>query len=207
MRRAMARKRMSLNWLDWVRSPGMCIRSIRYFEKQGSVRALKRDVAKDNLLGHLRKANHNLRLANRLFDMQEGNQFDFRYEGETSFDWVVTICYYAMYQACLAALAAVQKAGESHAATVCALVHYYFHKKRRLNEQYLLTLERIEALASQDIQILVTSKEKRERASYDSSFVTQRGIAEVALTDAREFVAKIREILEEGLGQEYLKEV
>ena len=112
-----------------------------------------------------------------------------------------------MYQSCLAALAAVQKAGETHAATVCALVHYYFHKKKRLNEQYLLALERIEALASQDIQKLIVSKEQREKASYDSSFVTQKAIAQVALADAKEFAAKIREVLEEGLGKEFLKEV
>lgn len=203
----MVRRRLAPSWLDWIRSPGICLKSIRYFENQGTLRTLRANVAKDNILGHLRKANHNLRLANKLFEMQENNQFDFKYEEETNFDWIVTISYYAMYQSCLAALAAVQKAGETHAATVCALVQYYFHKKKRLNEQYLLALERIEALASQDIQKLVASKEQREKASYDSSLVTQRAIAQVALTDAKEFVAKIREVLEEGLGKEFLKEV
>lgn len=201
----MVRRQLAHNWRDWIRSPSICFKSIRYFENQGALRTLRANVAKDNILGHLRKANHNLRLTNKLFEMQESNQFDFQYEGETNFDWIVTISYYAMYQSCLAALAAVQKTGETHAATVCALVHYYFHKRRRLNEQYLLALERIEALASQDIQKLVVGKEQREKASYDSAFVTQRGIAQAALTDAKEFVAKIREILEDGLGREFLK--
>jgi hypothetical protein len=41
-------------------------------------------------------------------------------------------------------------------------------------------------------------------ASYDTSFITQKGLAERALTDAREFIAKIRELLEEGMGGEFL---
>jgi len=40
-----------------------------------------------------------------------------------------------------------------------------------------------------------------------TSFITQKRLAERALTDAREFVAKIREILEEGIGREFLSEV
>jgi len=57
------------------------------------------------------------------------------------------------------------------------------------------------------VQKLVEKKEEREKASYDTSFITQKGLAERALTDAREFVAKIREVLEEGLGTEFLSGV
>jgi len=125
----------------------------------------------------------------------------------TSVEERINISYYAMYQSCLAALAAVQKVGGSHAATVCALIYHYFHKKKVLNEQYLVALDQIGALASQDVQKLVVSKEQREKASYDSSLATQQGIAQVSLTDAKEFVAKIREILEEGLGSDFMKEL
>lgn len=154
-------------------------------------------------MGHLRKAYHNLDLANKVFDMHEGKAA-FRYEGENYFDWVITVCYYAMYQASLAALAAVRKEGETHAATVCALIYYYVHKKKRLEEEHLISLDTIAALAKQDVQKLVEKKEEREKASYDTSFITQKGLAERALTDAREFVAKIRETLEEGMGREFL---
>jgi uncharacterized protein (UPF0332 family) len=203
----MSRRRIPPNWRTWMRYPRACSDSVRYFERQGLIKTLGKDIAEDNVLGHLRKANHNLRLANKLFDMHDGTEFQFRYEGETNYDWVVTVSYYAMYQACLAALAAVRKVGEAHVATVCALTYYYFHKRKRLNEQHLVALEKIAALASQDIQKLVASREQREKASYDSSFATQKGIAQVALTEAREFVAKIREILEEGIGKEFLKDV
>lgn len=52
-----------------------------------------------------------------------------------------------------------------------------------------------------------SSKEQREKASYDSSFATQRGIDQFTMTDAKEFVTKIQEVLEERLGEDFLKEV
>jgi uncharacterized protein (UPF0332 family) len=50
-------------------------------------------------------------------------------------------------------------------------------------------------------------KEERERASYDTSFITQKGLADRALTDAREFLARTREILEDGMGRETLTKI
>ena len=195
-------------WEDWLRDPRVCERSMRYFERPrvSLIKMLPKRIAEENVLGHLKKAYHNLDLANKVFEMHDG-ELRFRYEGENFFDWVITICYYAMYQASLAALAAVRKEGEIHTATVCALIYYYVHKKKRLQEQYLISLDLIGNLARQDVQKLVEKKEEREKASYDTSFATQKGLAERALTDAREFVAKIREILEEGLGSEFLSSV
>jgi uncharacterized protein (UPF0332 family) len=192
-------------WQDWLRSPKVCERSMKFFESQriAAIKPLSKRIAQDNVSGHLRKAYHNLDLANKIFNMHEG-ETAFRYKEENYFDWVVTICYYAMYQASLAALAAVRKEGEIHTATVCILIYYYVHKKKRLGEEYLISLDKTAAIAKQDVQKLVEKKEEREKASYDTSFITQKGLAERALTDAREFVAKIREILEEGMGREFL---
>ena len=195
-------------WEDWLRDLSLCERSMRYFERpRGSlIKILPERIAKQNVLGHLKKAYHNLDLANKVFEVHEV-ELKFRYEDENFFDWVITICYYAMYQASLAALAAVRKEGEIHAATVCALIYHYVHKKKRLRERHLISLDMVGRLAKQDVQKLVEKKEEREKASYDTSFVTQKGLAERALTDAREFVAKIREVLEEGLGTEFLSGV
>jgi uncharacterized protein (UPF0332 family) len=195
-------------WADWVREPKICERSLMFFEKPriAAIKNLSKRVAEENVLGHLKKAYHNLDLANKVFETH-GAQSTFRYEGENYFDWVVTICYYAMYQAALAALAGVRKEGENHQAAVCALIYFYVHKKKRLSEQYLISLDMIAALAKQDVRKLVEKKEEREKASYDTSFVTQKGLAERALTDAREFLVKTREILEEGLGTDFLSSV
>jgi len=195
-------------WQDWLRSAKLCERSMRFFEKPriAAIKTLPKRIAQDDILGHLRKAYHNLDLAKKVFDIHEG-ETAFRYDGENYFDWVITVCYYAMYQASLAALAAVRKEGETHVATVCALIYYYVHKRKRLGEEHLIYLHTIAALARQDVQKLVEKKEEREKASYDTSFITQKGLAEKALADAREFVARIREILEKGMGREFLSRI
>ncbi len=195
-------------WQDWLRSAKLCEGSMRFFEKPriAAIKTLPKRIAQDNVVGHLRKAYHNLDLANKVFDMHEGKQ-TFRYEGENYFDWVITICYYAMYQASLAALAAVRKEGETHAATVCALIYYYVHEEETQGRIHDFLGLNSSFGKRQDVQKLVEKKEEREKASYDTSFTTQKGLAERALTDAREFVAKIRGILEEGMGREILSRI
>jgi len=118
-------------WEDWLRDPRVCERSMRYFERPrvSLIRRLPERIAKENVLGHLKKAYHNLDLANKVFEMHDG-ELRFRYEGENFFDWVITICYYAMYQATLAALAAVRKEGEIHAATYVLSSTITFTRRR-----------------------------------------------------------------------------
>jgi len=200
-------KRRVPTWEDWLKSPKLCEQSLQYFERHSQVKRLDARQARDNVLGHLRKAFHNLSFASQIFESNQRGQFQISYTGESFYDWVVTISYYGMYQACLAALAAVRKMGENHSATVCALVYHYMHKKKRLNEQYLLSLDTIKSLANQDIQKLVEKRFQREKASYNTGLTTELGIAQTALSDAREFILRIREILEEGVGKELLKEV
>jgi uncharacterized protein (UPF0332 family) len=183
----------------------VCQQSLRYFESNAQIKRLNAHQAEADVLGHLKKAFHNLSLANQIFDSNQKNQLQLSYSGEDYYDWVITISYYSMYQACLSALAAVRKSGENHSATVCALVFHYVHKKKQLNEQYLLSLDKIQVLANQDVQKLVEKRFQREKASYDTSYTTQVGLAQTALTEAREFVLKVREILEDALGKDFMK--
>lgn len=194
-------------WQDWLKSPRLCEESLTYFERQAQVKRLDERQAKENVVGHMRKSFHNLSLANQIFDNNQKGELRLSYAGESFYDWVVTIGYYAMYQACLAALAAMRKTSENHTATVCALVYYYVHKRKRLNEQYLLSLDAIKNLADQDVQKLIDKRLQREKTSYDTGVSTELGMAQTTLTDSREFVLRIREILEEGLGKDFLKEV
>jgi len=194
-------------WEDWLKSPRVCEQSLRYFERQGQVKRLNGKQASDDVIGHLKKAFHNLSLANQLFDGNQKGDLQTTYSGENFYDWVITVSYYSMYQACLSALAAVQKSGENHSASVCALVYHYVHKRKRLNEQYLLALDNIRTLANQDVQRLVERKFDREKASYDTGYTTQVGLAQTALSEAREFVLKIREILLDALRKDFLKDV
>jgi uncharacterized protein (UPF0332 family) len=81
------------------------------------------------------------------------------------------------------------------------------HKRKQLYEQYLLSLDRIQALADQDVQKLVERRFQREKASYDTGYTTQVGLAQIALSETREFVLKVREILEDALGKNFMKGV
>jgi uncharacterized protein (UPF0332 family) len=206
-RRQVTRKRKPPIWEVWLKYPHVCEQSLRYFERHAQVRALDAAHAQNNVLGHMRKAFHNLSLANQILDTNQKGQVRVKYAGENFYDWVVTVCYYAMYQASLAALAAVRKSSENHSATVCALIYYYVHKKKRLNEQYLLSFNTIGSLANQDVQKLVDTRFEREKASYDTGFATQLGLAQTSLSETRDFILKIREILEDGLGKDFLKDV
>jgi uncharacterized protein (UPF0332 family) len=199
--------RRAPTWEDWLRMPRICEQSLSYFERHGQIRRLNSKQARDDVVGHLKKAFHNLSLANQLFDSNQKGNLQTTYSGENFYDWVISVSYYSMYQACLSALAAVQKSGENHSASVCALVYHYVHKRKRLNEQYLLVLDRIRVLANQDVQKLIERRFDREKASYDTGYTTQVGIAQTALTESREFVLKIREILVDALGEDILKEV
>ncbi|MGO9645491.1 MAG: hypothetical protein ACLPY5_12165 [Candidatus Bathyarchaeia archaeon] len=209
MRRPLSGRRSvpTPTWQDWVTNASLCEQSLTYFEGKAQVKILNPTQAREDILGHLRKAFHNLTLANQIFDATQKNQLTLKYPGENFYDWTVTISYYAMYQAALAALAAVRKAGENHTATVCALIYHYVHKKKRLHERYLLSIDTIKTLADQDVQKLIEKRFQREQASYDTSITTELGIANSALTDAREFVLAIRAILEDGLGKDFLRDV
>jgi len=69
----------------------------------------------------------------------------------------------------------------------------------------MLSLDTIKNLADQDVRRLINRRLQREKASYDTGLTTDLGLAQTTLTDAREFVLGIREILEEGLGKDFLK--
>jgi uncharacterized protein (UPF0332 family) len=194
-------------WEDWLKSSRICGDSLRFFERHDLIKRVDEHQARDNVIGHLKKAFHNLSLANQIFDGNQQGQLDVKYSRESFHDWVITVSYYAMYQACLAALAAVRKDGENHSATVCALIYHYVHRQRRLGEHYLVRLDTIKTLANQDVQKLVEKRFAREKASYDIGVATEIGLAQTALSDAREFVLKVREILEDALGTEFLKDV
>jgi uncharacterized protein (UPF0332 family) len=57
------------------------------------------------------------------------------------------------------------------------------------------------------VQKLVERRFQREKASYDTGYTTQVGLAQTALTEAREFVLKVREILEDALRRDFMKGV
>lgn len=195
-------------WREWLKSPRQNEVSLKYYEQRkiGLVKNLNQRIARENIVSRMKKAYHNLDLAQKIYEMHS-QDVKFRYFDETYYDWVITVAYYAMYQAALAALAAVKKEGQNHIATICALIYYYHHKKKRIAESYLIKLHKVHSVSEREIEKMAEKKEERERVSYGASILTEVALAEAALDDAKEFVAKIREILEEGVGKELFTEI
>ena len=59
-------------WQDWLQSVKLCERSMKFFEKPriAAIKTLSKRIAQDSVLGHLRKAYHNLDLAKFLICMK-----------------------------------------------------------------------------------------------------------------------------------------
>jgi ethanolamine utilization protein EutP (predicted NTPase) len=55
--------RWAPNWQDWLKSARVCEQSLTYFERKAQVKRLNAKQAEADVLGHLRKAFHNLSLA------------------------------------------------------------------------------------------------------------------------------------------------
>lgn len=196
------------HWREWLKSATRNEASLKYYERKdiGLIKNLNQRIARDNITSRMKKAYHNLDLAQKIHDMHS-QDVKFRYFDETYYDWVITVAYYAMYQAALAALAAVKKEGQNHIATLCALIYYYHHRKKRLAESYLISLHNVHIISEKEIGKMVSKKEERERVSYGASIMTEAAIAETALEDAKEFVATIREVLEDGVGRELFTDI
>jgi len=77
VRRTKAKATRVPDWRDWLSDRKLCASSLSFFERHHVITTLEREAAKDNLQGHLRKAYHNLDLANRLFEMHGKGEFKF----------------------------------------------------------------------------------------------------------------------------------
>lgn len=120
-------------------------------------------------------------------------------------DWVIIICYYAMYTSALAALAKPGFKSKSHAATIAVLKHHYIPKKdeqkqnkeeKTLEQKDIHKIIKAHAMSEQLITKLIQTKSKRETAQYDATPSITKEMAKTALNDADEFITKIEEILD-----------
>ena len=138
--------------------------------------------------GHIKKADHNL-IA--MTDLSELNHED----------WVVIASYYAMYQASLSLLARIGLNSKEHAATV-AVLEYFFGEKigKELLERFNSLKnekDKLEAITIQEkfIDYLWNIKQARENVQYGVDINYKE--SEKIMNNAREFVNKIKLVLNE----------
>src|SRR3989338_10266089 len=140
----------------------------------------KQDVDKEEVKGHILKAEHNLRF---VADIAQKKYFD----------WSLTGCYYTCYHAALALIMTKSYTSKNHLATLCIIIKEFYKKD--------LTKEDIETLSNlldyQDVLFYVESKNKREDATYSTKIKFSNQEAEQLRIKSNLFVAKIKAILGE----------
>lgn len=164
----------------------------RLFKHYLKIRAVKK--TDENYEKHINKAISNIELANFLI---EEHKFSIKKKlpNRQYYDWCITIYYYSIYHTALALLAKLGYKSKSHFATLTAITLFYYHKDNVLKKEDIdFLLEKVD-LEKKDINLVIESKELRERACYgiDESF--NLSIANVLRVETVDFVKKIEEVL------------
>ncbi|MEK6963309.1 MAG: HEPN domain-containing protein [Nanoarchaeota archaeon] len=160
-----------------MNNPSTVEEKLKEFLEDATLR--KQEVDKEEIKGHLLKAENNLRF------VAENIKLKF-------FDWAITGCYYACYHAALTLIQTKGYTSKNHLATLCVLIQEFYKKE--------LTKEDIELLSRfldyQDILFYVESKNKRENATYSTKTLFDQKEVERQRLQAVLFVNKVKEILE-----------
>jgi len=142
----------------------------------------KQEVDKEEMKGHLLKAEHNLRFVSTIAK-------------ENFFDWALTGCYYSCYHAALALIQSKGYTSKNHLATLCVIIKEFYKKE--------LTKEDLEILSNfldyEDVLFYVETKKKREDATYSTKTLFDKKEVERLRIQATMFVNKIKDILKEKL--------
>lgn len=141
----------------------------------------KAPVDKEEIRGHLLKADHNLKFVHDNI-------------GLGYFDWCLTGCYYAAYHAALALIISAGYYSKNHDATLCVLIKNYYKKGVSAEEIELLNKF---FLDHQEIVFYVQSKEKREDASYSTKIKFDKPLVSELRIKAVLFVDKAKQIIEQ----------
>jgi uncharacterized protein (UPF0332 family) len=105
----------------------------------------KQEVDREELKGHLLKAEHNLR-------------FIFTALKEKFYDWALTGCYYSCYHAALALIKTKRYTSKNHLATLCIIIKEFY--KKELTEEDIRLLS--EFLDYEDILFILKQKTKEK---------------------------------------------
>ena len=162
----------------YLNSKDKVLKKIKEFEKEKKL--LKVKVEKEEIEGHLLKAEHNLLFIKDVMKLKY-------------FDWAIVGCYYASYHAALALIMTKGYYSKSHLATLLILIKEFY--KDKLTEEDLKTFAKF--LDYKDITFYVRSKNEREKASYSSNLqYTKKEVEDLRLKTLL-FVNKIEEIIKD----------
>ena len=176
------------DWRKWIEDKELCK---RWFENYVKRKALKKDRIGIDL--YLKKSVHNMDFAGWLVSKHR-NEIPELFGRDNFYDWVVIAYYYAIYHSAMALVAERGYSSKSHAATLCAVIWFYYHQKRRLEKE---DIEKVgETIEKEDVETVARTKNLRERASYGVSERFESKLAEMAREKAVSFTGKVGNILD-----------
>ncbi len=178
------------NWRKWLKDKEDCK---FWLDRYIGNKVLQKK--KDESQLYLRKTDHNLNFANWILEKHQ-DEIPEVFGDEAFYDWVVSIYYYAIYHAALSLISSDEYSSKNHSATLCFVIYHHYHLKKTLKEEDVELVA--DSLKKEDIEILGSSKELRERASYNVHEDFEKKLAEESREQAVEFVNKIKSLLEES---------
>lgn len=141
---------------------------------------LRQEVDKEEIKGHLLKAENNLRFVAVIAEKK-------------FFDWAITGCYYACYHAALALIQTRGYTSKNHLATICIIIKEFYRKELAKEDIEILS----NFLSYEDVLFYVETKNKREDATYSTKTLFDKNEVEKLRIQAALFVNKIKDILSE----------
>lgn len=139
----------------------------------------KQNLDKDEIKGHVEKAEHNLEF------VKDNLKLGYN-------DWCISGCYYASYQAVLALILTKGYTSKNHLATLCILIKEFY--KKGIDKEDLEMINNL-FIDYQDLIFYVESKNKREDATYSSKRFYEKNTVETLRMKAALFVDKVKEMI------------
>ncbi len=177
-------------WQVWLDNKKVLNRDFKKYVRHHLIRKIEPSSHLSKI--HLDKSYHNLDFAN--FTVQNQENINKHGENETYYDWVIVISYYAMYHAAMALLYKIGYKAGTHLATICILCKECLGKT--LEKKDIENISAILELSEEEIKEIGRAKERREKASYSGSVSFEKHLAEITLDDARKFINRTADILE-----------
>ena len=161
---------------------------VKALERAKRERGLKVITPSDYLSeGHIKKSDHNLIV------MTDLNELGHK-------DWVIIAAYYAMYHSVLAVLSKIGLESKDHSTTV-AVLEYFFGKQ--IDKSLLRKFNKLkekkdewELIRLEEKYINYLWKVKRNRETVQYGITTSYKETETVMKNAREFVSKIKLLIE-----------
>ena len=166
-------------WEIWLEDESR--RESDFQEYMRSWKIRKENETKELVLGHLEKADHNLKFTKAILGLKEYN------------DWAVVGAYYSMYQASLALCAFRGYSTKDHNATLLVLIKEFYHNG--LEKEEIESVGNI-GIEKEEVLHYTEAKAERKNAAYSTKIIFDKSEAEMLRIKAINFVNKAKDIIE-----------